>query len=395
MPFHEVSRMDARLEFVMLASQEGANLRSLCRRFAISPTTGYKWLERWRGAGLAGLQELARRPRHSPLRCGAATEEAVLWVRTEHPAWGGRKIARRLRDLGHEAVPAPSTVTAILKRHGVELGAHGGGQRAFTRFERARPNELWQMDFKGHVALQAGRLHPLTVLDDHSRFAVVLAACADERTATVRQQLITAFRRYGLPEALITDNGAPWGDGPGSPFTPLGVWLIEHGIQISHARPYHPQTMGKDERFHRSLKAEVLSAPTFADLAGAQRAFERWRSVYNTQRPHEAIDLAVPASRYQPSPRDYVETIAPFEYAQGDIVRRVQQGGRVSLFGRAVKIPKAFRGKTVAFRPTTHDGVFGLVFRSQTIATIDIRTLDRSRESVHHVPEHPSTLSPV
>ena len=111
------------------------------------------------------------------------------------------------------------------------------------------------MDFKGHVALRAGRLHPLTVLDDHSRFAVVLAACADEQTETVRQQLIIAFRRYGLPERLITDNGSPWGDGPGSPFTPLGVWLIEHGIRISHSRPYHPQTMGKDERFHRSLKA--------------------------------------------------------------------------------------------------------------------------------------------
>ena len=180
----------------------------------ISPTSGYKWLERWRVHGTAGLQERSRRPQNSPLRSAAATENAVLSVRAEHPAWGGRKIARRLKDLGHEAAPAPSTVTAILKRHGVELGAFGGGQSAFTRFERARPNELWQMDFKGHVALHAGRLHPLTVLDDHSRFAVVLAACANERTETVRQQLIIAFRRYGLPERLITDNGSPWGDGP-------------------------------------------------------------------------------------------------------------------------------------------------------------------------------------
>jgi transposase InsO family protein len=308
MPFHEVSRMDARLEFVMLASAEGGNVRQLCGRFGISPTTGYKWLERWRTAGMAGLQEESRRPQHSPSRSAAATEDAVLSLRTEHPAWGGRKIARRLKDLGHKEVPAPSTVTAILKRRGVELGTFGGGHCAFTRFERTRPNELWQMDFKGHVALQAGRLHPLTVLDDHSRFSVVLSACADERTETVKQQLVIAFRRYGLPEQLITDNGSPWGDGPGSPFTPLGVWLIEHGIRISHSRPYHPQTMGKDERFHRSLKAEVLSGPSFADLAAADRAFERWRTVYNTQRPHEALELAVPASRYQPSPRDYVET---------------------------------------------------------------------------------------
>jgi transposase InsO family protein len=390
MPFREVSRMDARLEFVMLASEEGANVRQLCRRFGISPTTGYKWRERWRTSGMTGLQEQPRRPQHSPLRSVAAMEDAVLSVRAEHPAWGGRKIARRLKDLGYEGVPAPSTVTAILKRHGVELGTFGGGQFTFTRFEHARPNELWQMDFKGHVALHAGRLHPLTVLDDHSRFSVVLAACANERTETVKQQLIIAFRRYGLPERLMTDNGSPWGDGPTSPFTPLGVWLIEHGIRISHSRPYHPQTMGKDERFHRSLKAEVLSAPPFADIAAAAHAFERWRNIYNTQRPHEALKLAVPASRYQPSPRDYVETIAPFEYAPGDIVRRVQQGGHVSFLGRAVKLPKAFRSKAVAFRPTIQDGVFDVLFRTQMIATIDIRP-----ESVHDVSEHPSTISPV
>ncbi len=373
MPFREICRMDTRLEFVMLASVEGANVRKLCRRFGVSPTTGYEWLERWRLQGMAGLQELSRRPQNSPSRSAAATEEAVLSVRAEHPAWGGRKIARRLKDLGREAIPAPSTVTAILKRHGIELGAHGGGPSAFT----------------------PGRLHPLTVLDDHSRFSVVLAACANQQTETVRQQLITAFRRYGLPEQLITDNGSPWGDGPGNPFTPLGVWLIEHGIKISHSRPYHPQTMGKDERFHRSLKAEVLSGPLFADLAAAERAFDRWRNVYNTQRPHEALELAVPASRYQPSPRDYVETIALFEYAPGDIVRRVQQGGHVSILGRSVKVPKAFRGKAVAFRPTTHDGVFDVVFRTQRIATIDIRPLDRGPKSVHDVSEHPSTLSPV
>jgi transposase InsO family protein len=395
MPFHEVCRMDTRLEFVMLASVEGANVRKLCRRFGVSPTTGYKWLERWRLEGKAGLQELSRRPQNSPSRSAAVTEKAVLSVRAKHPAWGGRKIARRLKDLGQEATPVPSTVTAILKRHGVELGTHGGGQAAFTRFERARPNELWQMDFKGHVAMHTGRLHPLTVLDDHSRFSVVLAACANEQTETVRQQLIIAFRRYGLPENLITDNGSPWGDGPGSPFTPLGVWLIEHGIKISHSRPYHPQTMGKDERFHRSLKAEVLSGLPFADLAAAESAFDRWRDVYNSQRPHEALGLAVPASRYQSSPRDYVEVIAPFEYAPGDIVRRVQQGGHVSLLGRAIKVPKAFRGKAVAFRPTADDGVFDVVFRTQRIATIDIRPLDCRPESVHDVSEHLSTMSPV
>ena len=376
MPFREVSRMDERLEFVMLASTEGANIRGLCRRFGISPSTGYKWLDRWRAAGRIELQEQSRRPRRSPLRTDIATEQAVARLRLEHPAWGGRKIARRLKDLGHGAAPAASTVTAILRRQGIALGAHGGGHAATIRFESAAPNDLWQMDFKGHVAMASGRLHPLTVLDDHSRFSLVLAACADERTETVKRRLIEAFRRYGLPRTMITDNGSPWGDGPGSPYTPLGIWLIEHGIKISHSRPYHPQTMGKDERFHRSLKAEVLSNARFADLGAADRAFERWRAVYNTQRPHEALALATPASRYRPSRRDYVEAIAPFEYAPDDIVRRVQQGGHVSLLGRAVKVPKAFRGKDIAFRPTQDDGRFEAFFRTQLIATLDLRALD-------------------
>lgn len=375
MPFREVSRMDERLEFVTLASVEGANVRELCRRFGISPTTGYKWVDRWRSEGAAGLQEQSRRPHGSPGRSAAEMEAAVLSVRAAHPAWGGRKIARRLKDLGHPDVPAPSTVTAILRRGGAQMGRFGGGGKAFTRFEHAAPNDLWQMDFKGHVGLSCGRVHPLTVLDDHSRFAVVLGACADQKTATVQGLLRAAFRRYGLPRQLITDNGAPWGNGPGSPFTPLGVWLMEQDIHLSHARPYHPQTMGKDERFHRSLKAEVLSGPPFADLAAAARAFDHWRSLYNTQRPHEALGLAVPASRYKASPRSFAETVPPFDYAPGDLLRKVQQGGRVSLLGKAAKLPKAFAGKIIAIRATGQDGVYDAFFRTQHIKTIDIRTI--------------------
>jgi len=379
MPFHEVSAMEARTEFVRLASADGANVRQLCRRYGISPTTGYKWLARAAASPGKPLVPLSRRPHGSPGRVSASVEAAVVELRREHPAWGGRKIRARLQRLGLPA-PSASTVTAILHRAGLEVGRWGGGLPPFQRFEHAAPNDLWQMDFKGHVGLADGRrLHPLTVLDDHSRYAVVLRACPDQTTATVRMALVDAFRRHGLPRTIITDNGSPWGDGPGSPWTPLGVFLIEQGVAISHSAPYHPQTMGKDERFHRSLKAEVLAGRPFDDLAAAAHRLDAWRHVYNTERPHQALAMAVPADRYRHSHRDYCETVEPFDYAEDDTVRRVQQGGRTSLFGRTVHLPRAFRGKPVAFRPTQVDGRYRVFFRHQLITDVDLNDpVDRS-----------------
>jgi transposase InsO family protein len=327
-------------------------------------------MARYLAAGVEGLAECSRRPRHQPRRSSRVLEALVLAIRAENQAWGGRKIAYALgRD--HGVRVAASTVTAILRRSGSPLGELGGGAAPFIRFEHPCPNDLWQMDYKGHVALRAGRLHPLTVLDDHSRYSVVLAACGDEQTATVRGHLITAFERYGLPWRIATDNGSPWGDGPGSPFTPLGVWLLEHDIQITHSRPYHPQTLGKDERFHRTLKAEVMGT-TFQTLAEAQQAFDRWRERYNHYRPHQALDMQTPDSRFAPSPRAYKPEPEPFEYAPDDILRRVQQLGRFSYKGAIWKAPRAFYGKTIALRPTERDGVYDLIFRSTTISTVDL-----------------------
>lgn len=323
MPWGAVSTMDLRLEFVRLALCDGSNLRQLCRRFGISAKTGYKWLARYAAEGVDGLVDRSRRPGASPLQVSGEIEAAVLALRAQHPAWGGRKLARVLERDGLEA-PSPSTITAILRRNGVAIGSHGAPFLP-TRFEHARPNDLWQMDFKGHVGMANGeRLNPLTILDDHSRYCIALRACANQKTQTVRAALVEAFRRHGLPGAILTDNGAPWGDGPGSPFTPLGVFLIDQGIRIAHSRPYHPQTMGKDERFHRTLKAEVLSHAPFADLAEAERRFGEWRIIYNMRRPHDVLGLNVPADRYEPSSRDYKETVRPFDYADHDHVRRVQ-----------------------------------------------------------------------
>ena len=183
MPWKEMSVMSQRREFVELAQAEGTNKRGLCRRFGISPTTGYKWLGRFREGSEAGLVELPRRPHYSPARTPSQVEQAVLSARAAHPAWGARKLRRWLldrRDVFEADMPAPSTITAILRRHGRIDPDEGPKHRSWQRFEHQAPNDLWQMDFKGHFPLTRGRCHPLTVLDDHSRFALGLQACGNE-----------------------------------------------------------------------------------------------------------------------------------------------------------------------------------------------------------------------
>lgn len=376
MPWHEVSTMSQKLEFIMLAHSGTVSLAELCRRSGISRKTGYKWLERHRADGLAGLEARSRRPRQSPARTAPELEARIVQLRQQYPAWGGRKLARVLRDQGHLAVPAPSTVTAILHRHGLIDPAQTAAHTPWQRFEQAAPNALWQMDFKGHVALGiSGRCHPLTVLDDHSRFAVVLGACADERTETVRGWLTTAFRHYGLPERMTMDNGSCWG-GENQGLTTLTAWLVRLGIRISHSRPYHPQTQGKDERFHRTLNAELLRARVLSDLVESQRQFDRYRQVYNQIRPHEALGLCVPASRYQASPRAYPESLPPIEYGPGDTVRKVQGKGEFSYRGRLYRVSSALHGQPVAIRPTADDGRFEVFFCHQRVAEIDLRVPD-------------------
>jgi transposase InsO family protein len=376
MPFKDTSAMKQKLEFVRLATAAGANVSALCLRFGIGRTSAHKLIGRYLAEGEEGLAERSRQPRLSPRRSSAEIEAAVLSVRAANPAWGGRKIARTLLNKGLCTL-SPSAVTGILRRNGIELGLQGGGAKPFIRFEHEAPNDLWQMDFKGHVAMRCGRLHPLTVLDDHSRFSIVLSACGDQTTETVQTRLIAAFRRYGLPWRIATDNGPPWGDGGRNNFTLLTVWLIEANVPVSHSRPCHPQTLGKEERFHRTLKAEALQGPPFIDLSKAQDAFDRWRHVYNTERPHEALAGGVPLDRYRVSKRQYRETVEPFDYAAGDLIRRVQHQGFVSVLGHYIRLSKAFAGKSVAFRPTATDGVFDAWFRHQKIETIDLNSLSR------------------
>ncbi len=343
MPWQQVTPMSEKKEFISLAVREEANISRWCRYFRVSRKTAYKWLKRFSREGEPGLKDRSRRPQSSPGQTSPILEKAVLVIREEHPAWGGRKIRARLQHLGWTAVPAASTITAILRRYGLIDPAESAKHKAWRCFEAAGPNDLWQMDFKGHFAADQGRCHPLTMLDDHSRFALGLEACADERQETVRERLIAIFRRYGLPRKMMMDNGPPWGTEGRTDCSALTVWRL--WVRVGHSSPYHPQTLGKDERFHRTLEAELWQYCRGLELRVCQQRFEAWRQTYNLERPHEALELAPPVSRYRESPRGFPETLPVWEYGPGDQVRKVQAEGWFSFRGREFRLSKAFRGK--------------------------------------------------
>lgn len=373
MPWAERDRMSLRQELVHLVATQKVSMTELCQRFQISRKTGYKWVQRFRTEGEAGLADRSRRPHHVEYHVPAATRDFLLAERQQHPAWGARKLRQRAQTQGLPAVPACSTITALLKREGVLHSAATAAPHAWQRFEHPAPNDLWQMDFKGPIPTRVTPRHALTILDDHSRFNLCLHGLAAQTCELVQAQLVTVFRQYGLPNRLLTDNGSPWGHTGEQPYTVLTVWLIRVGIRISHSRPYHPQTMGKDERFHGSLNREVLQQAQWRDPAHLQQAFDRWRQVYNHDRPHEALELAVPATRYEPSLRAYPESLPPIEYDTGVTVRKVQQKGEVHFQGQIFEVSGAFRGYPVGLVPTKEDGIYDVRFCHHTIKRIDVR----------------------
>jgi transposase InsO family protein len=376
MPWKAVDTMSLREEFVMRALAEEVNMSALCREYGISRKTGYKWRNRYLVEGEEGLQDRARRPRHSPDKTLGSVEQLVLDARRQHPAWGGRKLKRWLENQGHQSVPAPSTITEILRRHNSLDAAESAKRQPYQRFEMAYPNELWQMDFKGDFELGNGdRCHPLGVLDDHSRFLVGLKACPDETHQTVKKHLTTLFRAYGLPERMLMDNGSPWGDELDTPDTLLTIWLLRLGIRVSHGRPYHPQTQGKEERFHRTLDDELLHRLTLDDFPTCQIGFDSFRDLYNWERPHEALGLDTPAEHYYPSDRPFPETLPPLIFPAGAAIRKVDESGRISYQHRRLRVGKPYRHLAVGLVPDQlQDGLVHVFFNDILIKSLDLRT---------------------
>ncbi len=375
MPWDVGDEVDRRLEFVRAALEPGANVAGLCRAFGVSRKTGYKWIGRFEAEGEAGLVARSRRPRVSPNRTDPAVEALVCEVRREFPLWGARKLRQVLARRGVGPLPAVSTITEILRRNSLLVGP-GRGTVTWTRFEADAPNDLWQMDFKGWFMCGTGRCEPFDVLDDHSRFSLCLDAYANQAESTVKQRLIQVFDQHGLPRRLLCDNGSPWANTQtGFRWTGLGVWLIDLGIELVHSRIAHPQTIGKDERFHRTLQLEVLSQrPHWDSHAQVQAAFDHWQPIYNHQRPHDALEGAVPADRYQPSPRPMPTHIDEPTYPNHYQVRRVSAQAQISLHGHRIRIGTPFAHRPVGLTPADNHGTYHVYYRTQHIRTITLPT---------------------
>lgn len=361
MSWKESDRVSERREFLELASQPGVNFSLLCKRFGISRKTGYKWRKRQTETG--DLSDQSRRPKSSPNRTNERTEDEVLRLRAEHPTWGGRKLRNRLQNLGMKDAPSPSTITEILRRHS-KLSEPPGEGGSFTRFECSEANSMWQMDFKGEFALSPRqKCYPLTLLDDHSRFSLGIIAQKNQRGDTVKKNLTGVFRKYGIPYSIYVDNGTPWGNSSGIfRHTKLSVWLMRHDIEIIHGRPYHPQGRGKLERFHRTLKQEVLQDRQFGTLGRTQKCFDKWREVYNHDRPHEALDDNVPSSRFQVSERTFRGELPKYEYSPRFTTRRANRGSEIHFHGRDYRISQVFIDQQVGLLPTSRDGVWDIYF---------------------------------
>jgi transposase InsO family protein len=290
---------EQRVRFVVAASRREKPLGALCAEFGVSRPTGYHWLERYRAHGVEGIAEHSRRPHRSPAQTAFEREQQVVQMRLRYPDWGARKL-QVLLDRDGLALTR-STIHRILLRYDL-VRDRDRRSPATQRFERGAANELWQMDFKG-PSRWPQPVGPLSVLDDHSRYLIALAANGSTLAGPVQQQLIEAFDRCGLPQAMLMDHGTPWWSPRADSGTHLALWLMRQGIQLYWSGIRHPQTQGKVERFHGALQRALdRRGPLPAE---PQLWLDDYRWEHNHVRPHEALAMQVPASRWQPSPRRY------------------------------------------------------------------------------------------
>lgn len=372
MAWGAVNVSQKRLEFVVRAASRQEAMRVLCREYGISPETGYKWLNRYLEAGhLAAVQEQSRRPLHSPGKTSASVERQVVALRRKHPDWGAKKLRILLVA---EGIDLPViTVHRILLRN--ELVQPEDRRRpAPHRFERARPNELWQMDYKGVPAAVSAQLVPLSIIDDHSRYLTALAPLPNTGAEVLLALLPKVFAECGLPEAMLVDHGTPWWNSQSAwGLTRVSLWLMKQDIEILHSGIRHPQTQGKVEASNRSIQRQLR-------YRGWPERFQDWpdwlrnfREEWNHLRPHEALQMTTPASRWHPSCRPYEAEPRAYDYPAGAVVRRIAEHGQLWFEKRAFSGPAALAGEDVAIRHF-HQDRYLVTYRRTLLREIDVVT---------------------
>lgn len=356
MVWPEVSLEDVQKGFIAAWQEERTSFTVLCQRFGISRKTGYKRLARFQAVGWEGLGDRSRAPHRHPNQTPVDQATQLLALKERHPTWGPKKLVAYLEErMPDVRWPAASTVGALLDRAGlVERRKRRRTAAPWTEpFAAARaPNSVWCVDLKGWFRTGEGRrADPLTVQDAFSRYLLVCHGLERPTGAQVRPVLERAFREYGLPEVLRSDNGAPFASVGLGGLTELSVWWVKLGIVPERIAPGHPEQNGRLERLHRTLKAETARPPR-QTVRRQQRAFDAFRSSYNAERPHEALRQKTPALLYQPlAPRPYPRRVASPAYGPGVVVRRVRTTGEIKWGGEKIYVSTALRGEPVGLVP--------------------------------------------
>lgn len=371
MPWKGQTMGELREDFVLRVLLGEQSKSSLCREYGISRPTGDKWVKRYQRG--EPMKNQSRAPFHTPNRTSKVTEAAIVALRQKHPAIGAKKIKRMLENKG-EFAPAYSTINAIFHRNGLITKDASIAATPHIRFEKEYPNEMWQTDFKGHFVMNNGkRCHPLSILDDHSRFCLCIEANENEKHKSTRESFQMVFEKYGLPDSLLCDNGNPWGTAQSIGYTKFETWLMDYGILTIHSRVRHPQTLGKEERFNGTLKRERLRYREYENHAHAQCDFDEYREFYNYERPHHALELGLPFERYNFSKRKVSKCIDEWVYDSDVIVRQIKSTGYLTFRNQGYFISEAFAGKTIGLKESnSNKGLFYVLYRQFCIAKLNV-----------------------
>lgn len=393
MPWKEMLPMDQKLDFIADYRRDYATFSELCARYGVSRKTGYKWVDRYEEIGSRGLEDLSRRPHSSPCATPLPVVEQLLGLRRSHPSWGAKKLLRVLEKRGVTGLPGRSTCCDLLKRHGLVISARRRKYPGRPVSLVSQPNDLWTADFKGQFKTRDGRYcYPLTVVDASSRY---LLACQGLRSTSLqlaRPVFFRLFQEYGLPQVIRTDNGVPFATTALGRLSSLSVWWIRLGIFPELIEPAHPEQNGSHERMHRTLKRETAHPPK-GSLAAQQVCFNRFRTEYNEQRPHEALGLETPNSRYRPSSRVLPKTLPAIEYPAHYEVRYVSANGGIRWKCAWVGVTHTLAGEFVGLEEVG-DGLWDVYFGPVLLGRMDERMLRIEDHRGRWIRRNVSPMSP-